>query len=117
MVTLKQIAKELKVSIMTVSRALNNDALVSPKTKEKIIKKANELEYIPNYVAKSMVSQKSKTIGLVMSIFSGSFFSDVCKGVSKITNEKGYEILLCNENVVARNDEHEPCAFCERIPC
>lgn len=64
MVTIKDIAKLAGVSHTTVSRALNDSPLIKPATKDKIKKIAAELHYVPNFNAKSLVNQKSYTIGV-----------------------------------------------------
>jgi DNA-binding LacI/PurR family transcriptional regulator len=91
MVTIKDIAKIANVSHTTVSRALNDSSLIKPGTKKRILEIASQLNYIPNYNAKSLVLQKSYTIGLFFtSINSGtssSFFVETVKGVNRIINE------------------------------
>lgn len=91
-VTIKDIAKLANVSHTTVSRALNNSPLINEETKKKIKEIAKELNYVPNYNAKSLVLHKSYTIGLFFtSITQGtspSFFFDAMKGVnSSITDQ------------------------------
>ncbi|NMM63983.1 LacI family transcriptional regulator [Clostridium sp. P21] len=73
-VTIKDIAKLANVSHTTVSRALNNSPLINEETKSKIKAIAEQLNYVPNYIAKSLVLDKSYTIGL--------FFSSISKGTS-----------------------------------
>ncbi|MBA9026537.1 LacI family DNA-binding transcriptional regulator [Peribacillus huizhouensis] len=88
MVTIKDIAKLANVSHTTVSRALNNSPLIKEDTKKKIIDLANQLNYSPNYNAKSLVLQKSHTIGLFFTSIekgtSPSFFSDTVRGVNRV---------------------------------
>lgn len=88
MVTIKDIAKIVGVSHTTVSRALNNSPLIHPETKEKIRKIAEELNYVPNVNAKSLVTQKSFMIGLFFSTLahgtSDSFLVEVLKGINSI---------------------------------
>lgn len=73
-VTIKDIAKLANVSHTTVSRALNNSSLINEETKKKIKEIAKELNYVPNYNAKSLVLHKSYTIGL--------FFTSITQGTS-----------------------------------
>ncbi|MCD2256059.1 LacI family DNA-binding transcriptional regulator [Lactobacillus sp. CC-MHH1034] len=75
MVTIKTIAKLANVSNTTVSRALNNSPRITPETKTKILKIANELGYEPNLNARSLVTNKSYTVGL--------FFSNITSGTSR----------------------------------
>ena len=91
MVTIKDIARLANVSHTTVSRALNDSPLIKPGTKKKIVEIASQLNYTPNFNAKSLVMQKSYTIGLFFtSISKGtspSFFADAVTGVNRVINE------------------------------
>lgn len=95
-VTLKQIAEVLGLSTMTVSRALNNQANVNEKTREKVIKKARSMGYIPNHVAKSLVSKKTYTIGVVIPEISHAFFAQVISGIEEVIYEMNYQLILTN---------------------
>jgi LacI family transcriptional regulator len=90
-VTIKDIAKLANVSHTTVSRALNDSPLIKPGTKRKIQEIAAQLNYTPNFNAKSLVMQKSYTIGLFFTSISNgtspSFFADTVKGVNSVINE------------------------------
>ncbi|AOY76077.1 LacI family DNA-binding transcriptional regulator [Clostridium formicaceticum] len=98
-VTIKDIAKLANVSHTTVSRALNNSTLINSETKEKIKKLAMELNYIPNYSAKSLVLHKSYHIGLFFSTIdkdrgtSSSFFYEVVRGVNSIIKDQ-YNLVV-----------------------
>lgn len=92
MITIKDIARLANVSHTTVSRALNNSPLIKEPTKRKILEIASQLNYSPNVNAKSLVMQKSHSIGLFLTSISNgtssSFLADTIKGVnSMITNE------------------------------
>ncbi|WP_042454450.1 LacI family DNA-binding transcriptional regulator [Neobacillus dielmonensis] len=91
MVTIKDIAKIANVSHTTVSRALNDSPLIKPGTKKKILEIATQLNYTPNYNAKSLVMQRSYTIGLFLTSItqgtSSSFFVETVKGVNQIINQ------------------------------
>lgn len=97
-VTLKEIAKKLGISAMTVSRALNNRSNVDEKTREKILKKARSMGYSPNHVAKSLVSKKTRTIGVVIPEISHTFFAQVVSGIEEVTYEMNYQLILTNSN-------------------
>ncbi len=90
-VTIKDIAKIANVSHTTVSRALNNSPLIKEKTKQKIIQIANQLNYSPDVHARSLVLQKSYTIGLFFTSISdgtsSSFLSETIKGVNTVIHE------------------------------
>ena len=95
-ITLKEVAAELGVSIMTVSRAINDRPNVDAKTKQKILDVAQKMGYTQNHVAKSLVSSKTYTIGVIIPEISHSFFPEVVRGIEEVTNNKNYQIFLTN---------------------
>ncbi|WP_395087073.1 LacI family DNA-binding transcriptional regulator [Gracilimonas sp.] len=97
-VTLKHIADALGVSSMTVSRALNNRANVDKKTRKRVIDMAQKMGYTPNHVAKSLVSSKTFTIGVVIPEITHAFFPEVVRGIEEVTNNSNYQLFLTNSN-------------------
>lgn len=91
MITIKDIARVAGVSHTTVSRALNGSPLIKKATRDKIEKIAAEMNYVPNYSAKSLVTKRSFTIGLFFSSIdqgtSSSFLVDAIKGISHVLDE------------------------------
>jgi len=103
-VTLKEIAEALGVSAMTVSRALNNRSNVEESTRKRILAKAEEMGYTPNHVAKSLVSRKTFTIGVVIPEISHVFFAEVISGIEEVAYQMDYQLILTNS---AENYERE----------
>lgn len=95
-ITLKEVAAALGVSTMTVSRAINNRPNVDANTKQQILEMAQKMGYTPNHVAKSLVSSRTYTIGVVIPEISHSFFPDVVHGIEEATKDKTYQIFLTN---------------------
>jgi len=95
-VTLKDIAKEVGVSAMAVSKALNGKGGVSAATEKKIQEAVKRLGYRPNIIAKSLRLANTKTLGVVVSDSSHSFFASVIKGIEETAAREGYSIILCN---------------------
>ncbi len=91
---LKQLAKELNLSISTISKALRDSYEISAATKQLVLSKAKELNYQANPFASSLRKQKSKTIGVVIPEIANNFFSLVINGVEAIAQEKGYHVLI-----------------------
>ncbi|MBT8370941.1 MAG: LacI family DNA-binding transcriptional regulator [Desulfobacterales bacterium] len=103
--TIKDIAYEAKVSATAVSLALNNKAGVSEKTRKKIIHIAKRLNYHPNFAAKSLISKRSYTIGLILRNIADPFFPELALGIEGKGTELGYNILLCNTDGKLENEK------------
>ncbi|WP_179343546.1 LacI family DNA-binding transcriptional regulator [Winogradskyella ursingii] len=99
-VTLKQIARELDVSISTVSKALRNSAEISDDTKQKVQAFAKLYNYRPNNIALSLKNRKTNTIGIIIPEIVHHFFSKVIRGVELVANKRGYNVIvgLSNES-------------------
>ncbi len=93
-INIKHLAKELNLSISTVSRALRDSYEISAETKEKVFELAKRLNYQPNPHASGLRGQKTKTIAVVVPEIVNDFFSLVISGIEKITQEKGYHVLI-----------------------
>lgn len=92
MVSSKDVAKKAGVSQTTVSRVLNTPELVKTKTVEKVQKAIDELNYIPNAQARSLVQNKTNTIALLSGPLHNPFFSDSTANIVQYANEKGYNV-------------------------
>lgn len=96
--TLKQIAKELGVSVSTVSKALNDSPEISEPTKIKIKEYAKLKNYKPNIIGLNLKNRKTKTIGVIIPNILNSFFAKVFSGIEKVADEKGYNVITCISN-------------------
>ncbi len=97
-VTLKQLAKELNLSISTVSKSLKNDAEISEKTINRVHELASFYNYKPNALAVSLKSSKTKTIGVILPEILNHFFAKVLFGIEQEASKKGYKIVTCITN-------------------
>ncbi|WP_461612819.1 LacI family DNA-binding transcriptional regulator [Clostridium sp. Marseille-QA1073] len=96
-VTIKDVAKKANVSITTVSRVINKiEGYTNEETKKRILKVIEELDYKPNALARSLVTKRTKTIGLILPDISNPFFPSIAKSVEDLVNELGYNLILCN---------------------
>jgi LacI family transcriptional regulator len=93
-VTMLAIAKELKVSVVTVSKALRNEGKISAATRKRVLQRAKELNYQTNWVARSLVTRRTFTIGLLLPDFTHPFFSEVAKAVAETVRPHGYHVIL-----------------------
>ncbi|HUH33665.1 MAG TPA: LacI family DNA-binding transcriptional regulator [Daejeonella sp.] len=93
-VNLKTLAKQLNISVSTVSKALRDSYEIGAETKARVVALAKELNYHPNPYASSLRQQKSKTIAVVIPEIANNFFSLAINGIEEIAQEKGYHVLI-----------------------
>lgn len=98
MISIKDIARVAKVSHSTVSRALHNSPLVSHETAERIRRIAREKGYRPSAIARSLVTRRTKTIGVVVTRIADPFIAEVVNGIEEIANDHGYSVFLANSD-------------------
>ena len=103
-ITLADIAKKLKVSKVTVSKALRNHPDISEAKKSQVRETALKLGYIPNFMARNLSSRKSYTIGLVVPKVTGDFFPNIINQIYQSAYNFGYEVILA---VSQESQEHE----------
>lgn len=94
-VTLKQIAKELDISISTVSKSLRDSHEISEETRQKVQAFAKLYNYKPNNIALSLKNKKTKTIGIIIPEIVHHFFATVISGIEQVANEQGYNVIVC----------------------
>jgi len=97
-VTIKDIARELSISPSTVSRALKDHPDISQETKRKVKELAGKLNYIPDPIALSLKSRKSKIIGVIIPEIVHYFFSSVISGIEDIAYSSGYNVMFCQSS-------------------
>lgn len=95
-VSIKDIAKAARVSHSTVSRALSDSSLVNAETKARIHQLAHEMGYSPDAIARSLVTQQTRTVGVVVTTITDPFVAEVVQGVEDTAQEKGYSIILAS---------------------
>ncbi|MBC2837855.1 LacI family DNA-binding transcriptional regulator [Robiginitalea sp. SC105] len=94
-ITLKDIARELDVSISTVSKALKNSEEISTDTREKVQAFARLYNYKPNNIAISLKNKRTKNIGVIIPDIVHHFFTTVFRGIEKYANARGYNVIVC----------------------
>ncbi len=95
-VTIYDVAKEAKVSIATVSKVLNQTGRISDKTKRKVLKVIEELDYRPNMMASALMGKQTKTIGLLIPDLANPFFSELARSIEDRGQELGYNLVMCS---------------------
>lgn len=96
--TIKDIANLSGVSKSTVSRVINNRKYVSKKNRERVSNIINELGYLPDNIARSLITKKTYTIGLIIPDITNPFYSETTKIIEDTIRKLGYSLIICNTN-------------------
>ncbi|MEI8673485.1 substrate-binding domain-containing protein [Vibrio sp. SA48] len=96
MATMKDIARLAGVSTSTVSHVINKSRFVSEDIAERVNKAAQDLNYAPSALARSLKMNRTRTIGMLVTTSTNPFFGEVVKGVERSCYHKGYNLILCN---------------------
>jgi DNA-binding LacI/PurR family transcriptional regulator len=115
--TIKDVARAAKVSVATASMALNNRSGISEKTKAMVCKIAQELNYVPDHSARSLVMQNSNCIGLMIPEIQNPFYSAIVDILTRIAEDKGYTLLLGISNSSGRQEAEYVKMFLSRRVC
>jgi LacI family transcriptional regulator len=93
-VTMKDIAQELGVSVVTVSKVMREHADIGPETRQRVLAKAKELQYRPNLTARSLVTGQSHQVGIIVPTLLHPFFAEVLEALSTTMKQNGYAIFI-----------------------
>lgn len=104
-VTMKEIAKRANVSIKTVSRVVNGQGEISPETVRRVQEVIDEFGYRPNLMARSLVTQRTNSIGLIVPNISNPFYPEVAQAVLSTARENRHNMLLCSHENDAEQQE------------
>ncbi len=110
-VTIKDVAREAKVSVATVSRALNGLDSVTVKTRDRVMKVAAEMHFIPSSAARSLISRRTQTIGVLLPDLYGEFFSELIRGIDQAARAHGLHLLISS----TRGDAAEAAAVMKSL--
>ncbi len=93
-VRMKDIAQDLGVSMVTVSKVLRNHPDIGEETRERVLRRMEELNYRPNLAARALVTGKTHLMGLVVPDLVHSFFSQIANAISKVIRKQGYSLVI-----------------------
>src|ERR1700686_5637661 len=93
-VSMSDIARVLDVSVVTVSKALRNKGSISAATRKRVLQRAKELNYQMNWVARSLVTRRTYTIGLLLPDFTHPFFAEIARAVAQTVRPHGYHVII-----------------------
>src|SRR5580692_12607932 len=104
-VSIRDVAKRARVSIATVSRAVNRISTVDPELAKRVWKAVEEVGYLPNTQARALVSGRSKILGLIVSEITNPFFPELVQEFENLAVEQGYEVFIGSTNYDAARTE------------
>jgi len=97
-VTMKDVAQAAGVSVTTVSHVINTSRHVDSATKARVLETIEQLGYLPNSIARSLRSGKTRIVALIVPDASNPFFADVARQIENIGYQQGYSVILCNSD-------------------
>lgn len=115
-VTIKSIADELGISFSTVSKALNNSSLVKEETRDLVLKKAEEMCYAPNMLARGLRNKTTKTIGVIFNDIENPVLTYIFKVLSIYMGKYGYTILICDSQFDLKIERANIISVLSRMP-
>src|SRR6476619_5565939 len=105
MASIKEVAEAAGVSTATVSRVFSNKPYVRAEVRARVMAAVEQLAYRPNRAARTLRSQQSNTIGLIVSDIRNPFFTAISRSVEDTAYEHGYSVLLCNTDEDPEKEE------------
>ena len=93
-ITIKDIARKAEVSHSTVSRALHRSPLIAEETAERIRKAASEMGYLPSAAARSLKTNRSQVLGVILTSVEDPFFSEILQGIEEVAQKNGYSLFM-----------------------
>ena len=97
-VTIEDVAREANVSIATVSRVMNNTKAVSPELRERVFSAIRKTSFRPNVLARGLITNRTYTIGVVISDISNPVFGVLTKGINSVCQDRGYTVVICESD-------------------
>ena len=97
-IRMKDIAKDLGVSLITISKVLRNHPDIGEETRERVLARVKELDYRPNFAARSLVTGRSYLVGLVVPDLLHPFFAEVAKSLSEVLRQSGYYLIVSSSD-------------------
>ena len=103
-VSMADLARELGVSMTTISRALSDHHSIGPATKQAVLKLAKKLNYQPNHLAAALRKGKSKLLGVIVPYIEGRFFASVVHGIETAASKAGFSVIICQSGENVENE-------------
>lgn len=106
-IRMKDIAKDLNVAVSTVSKVLRNQGRVSAATRKRVLRRAEEMNYRMNWVARSLSTRRTYTIGVMVPDLIYSFFAEIAKAVAHAVRPHGFHVIISDSEENADVEAHE----------
>jgi len=106
-VRMKDIARDLGVSVVTVSKALRNHDDISAETRARVLQRIRDLNYRPNLAARALVTGRLNIVGLVVPGLLHSFFAEIAKGLTNVLRKQGYGLVIATSEEDPELEEDE----------
>src|SRR5215469_15489486 len=106
-VRMKDIATDLGLSIVTVSKVLRDHPDISAETRDRVLKRMKEVNYRPNLAARALVTGRTCSMGLVVPDLVHPFFGEVAKGMSRVLRTKGYNLIISSSEEEPELEQQE----------
>lgn len=103
-VTIEDVAREANVSISTISRVVNGSKAVSTELRQRVDQAIVKTGYRPNVIARSLITNKTHTIGLAVSDISNSVMGVIAKGINSVCQKNGYTVIMCETSGTLENE-------------
>ncbi|MGQ0834300.1 MAG: LacI family DNA-binding transcriptional regulator [Gammaproteobacteria bacterium] len=113
--TIKDVARHAKVSVASVSRALNGKGVITPSTRKRILRAAEKLHYVPHAAARTLSTRRTQTIGAVLPDIYGEFFSELIRGIDQAARRHGLHVLVTGSHGDAAEAEAAVRAMAGRV--
>jgi LacI family transcriptional regulator len=104
--TMSDVAAQAGVSKTTVSHVINDTRFVEEETKQRVLQAIAELGYRPSVVARSLTTNRTETVGVIVSDSSNYFFAEVLRGVEDVLRPENYALLVCNTAEILEREAH-----------
>jgi LacI family transcriptional regulator len=101
MPTIRDVAKLARVAPITASRVINNSGYASAEVRQRVNQAVEQLGYVPNFLARSLRSKRTRTLALVLTDITNPFWTTVARGVEDAASEEGYNVIFCNTDELA----------------
>jgi LacI family transcriptional regulator len=105
MPTIRDVAKLAGVAPITASRVISNSGYASDEVRQRVNQAVDQLGYVPNFLARSLRSKRTRTLALVLTDITNPFWTTVARGVEDAASEEGYHVIFCNTDESASKQE------------